>query len=243
MSSELATTQPVAITAQQQDNSLGTVIQWAMEQKATVEQMRELYAFNREIKADQAREAFNRAFSAFKSRAITIVKGTDVKAGPLAGSKYANLYDVVKAVTPSLSEYELSHSWKLTKDEPGWMEVTCTISHALGHSESVSMGAAPDKGPGRNDIQARGSAKTYLERYTLLAATGLTASDADDDGNGGEGPHESNIRDYTDALNAATTKEELKQLWEKADAFALSIKDLKLRKRWADLKDTRKAAL
>ena len=45
------------------------------------------------------------------------------------------------------------------------------------------MGGAPDTGPGRNAIQARGSSKTYLERYTATAILGLAAQDADKDGN------------------------------------------------------------
>ena len=65
------------------------------------------------------------------------------------------------------------------------MEITCTLSHEGGHSESVSMGGPPDTGPGRNAMQARGSTKTYLERYTLTAILGLAAQDADDDGKGG----------------------------------------------------------
>lgn len=48
------------------------------------------------------------------------------------------------------------------------------------------MGGAPDTGPGRNAIQARGSAKSYLERYTLTAILGLSAQDSDDDGAGGK---------------------------------------------------------
>lgn len=131
--------------------------------------------------SNQARKAFNVAFSDFKSEAVTIVKNVTVKDGPLKGKKYADLFGVVNVVTPVMSRHGLSHSWKLTKDEPTWMEVTCTIRHTLGHSESVSMGAAPDTGPGRNAIQARGSAKSYLERYTLLAAVGMAAENADDD--------------------------------------------------------------
>ena len=134
--------------------------------------------------ASQARKAFNQAFADFKSEAIQIVKNIDVKDGPLKGKKYADLFAVVSAVTPALSKYGLSHSWRLTKDEKDWMEVTCTIRHALGHSESVFMGGPPDVGGAKNAIQARGSSKSYLERYTLLAITGLAASDQDNDGAG-----------------------------------------------------------
>lgn len=161
-----------------------SLLQSAIDRGASIEQVAELIKLAEWFEENQARKAYNQAFSDFKAEAVTIVKNTNVKSGPLVGQKYANLFDVVDVITPAMSAHGLSHSWKLTKDEKDWMEVTCTIRHVLGHAESVSMGAAPDVGAGRNPIQARGSAKSYLERYTLLAATGMAASDTDDDGNG-----------------------------------------------------------
>ena len=150
-----------------------------------VAKIRELMELRDRDRATVARQAFNLAFANFKAEAVRIIKGTEIKDGPLKGKMHANLFDVVKAATVPLAKYGLSTAWSLTKDEPGWMEVTCILRHADGHSESVSMGAAPDTGPGRNAIQARGSAKTYLERYTLTAILGLAAADSDDDGAGG----------------------------------------------------------
>jgi hypothetical protein len=162
-----------------------SVIEMAIMQNASIDTLERLLAMQERWEANQAVKAYNVAFSAFKAESIRVVKNVTVSDGPLKGKKYADLYGVVSAVIPVLSKHGLSHSWKLTKDEPTWMEVTCTIRHELGHFESVSMGAAPDTGPGRNAIQARGSAKSYLERYTLLAAIGMAATD--DDGNGGGG--------------------------------------------------------
>lgn len=147
-----------------------------------VERMAQLFELQLRWEENQARKAFKKAFAGFKSECVTIIKNVAVNDGPLKGKKYADLWGVVSAIIPALSKHGLSHSWKLTKDEPTWMEVTCTISHEDGYSEFVSMGAAPDTGPGRNAIQARGSAKSYLERYTLLAATGMAAAGTDDDG-------------------------------------------------------------
>lgn len=155
----------------------------AVQQGLPLETLREIRQMQKEWEADEARRKFNEAFAAFKAEAIVIVKGTEIKDGPLKGKKHADLFDVVGAVTPKLSAHGLSIAWKLTKDEKDWMEVTCTLRHAAGHSESVSMGGGPDGGPGRNAIQARGSTKTYLERYTATAILGLAAQDADDDGN------------------------------------------------------------
>jgi len=156
----------------------------AVQQGMPIETIRELMQLKRDWEADEARKMFNEAFAAFKAEAIVIVKGTTIQDGPLKGKKHANLFDVVEAVTPKLSVHGLTIAWKLTKDEKDWMEVTCTLRHLGGHCESVSMGSAPDMGPGRNAIQARGSAKSYLERYTATAILGLAAKDADNDGAG-----------------------------------------------------------
>lgn len=163
-----------------------TMLAQAVAQGMPIEVLRDLMQLKREVEADEARKAFNVAFAAFKDTAIVIVKNTLIKDGPLKGKKHANLFDVVSVVTPHLSKHGLAISWKLTKDEKDWIEVTCTLRHAGGHAEIVSMGGAPDMGPGRNSIQARGSSKSYLERYTATAILGLAATDADDDGNGAD---------------------------------------------------------
>lgn len=154
----------------------------AVERGTDIAQLEKLMDLQSRWEQSEARKAFNAAFSAFKAEAVTIVKSTVIKDGPLKGKKHANLHDVIVATTPKLSAHGLAISWKLTRDEKDWMEVTCTLRHVAGHSESVSMGAAPDTGPGRNAIQARGSAKSYLERYTATAILGLAAADEDDDG-------------------------------------------------------------
>ena len=132
-----------------------------------------------------AAKAFNIAFAAFKAEAVVLIRNKLITDGPLKGKKHAELSDAVNAATPALSKHGLSAAWKLTQDTKDWMEVTCTVRHVGGHAESVAMGGAPDTGPGRNAMQARGSTKTYLERYTLTAILGLAAQDADDDGAGG----------------------------------------------------------
>lgn len=195
----------------------------AVKQGADLEKMRMLMDLKREWEADEARRQFNEAFAAFKADAIVIVKGTTIKEGPLKGKKHADLFDVVGAVTPKLSAHGLSIAWKLTKDEPAWMEVTCTLRHAAGHSESVSMGGGPDTGPGRNAIQARGSTKTYLERYTVTAILGLAAQDADDDGGKASGVEYINETQAADlkALMTEVAADSAKFLaYMKADSLA-----------------------
>lgn len=161
------------------------LLRMAVEQGADLERLERLMALQERWEAGEAKKKFAVAFSAFKAEAVKIIKGKEVTDGPLKGKKHAVLSDAVNAATPALSRHGLATAWKLTKDEKDWIEVTCTLSHEGGHSESVSMGGPPDMGPGRNAMQARGSTKTYLERYTLTAILGLAAQDADDDGAGG----------------------------------------------------------
>jgi ERF superfamily len=161
------------------------LLRMAVQGNADIDKLQQLVALQERWEAGQAVRAFAAAFAAFKSEAVTILKNKSITSGPLKGGRHADLAEVVRATTPALSKHGLAINWKLSKDEKDWMEVTCTLRHSAGHSETVSMGAAPDTGPGRNAIQARGSSKTYLERYTATAILGLAASEADDDGAGG----------------------------------------------------------
>ena len=108
------------------------------------------------------------------------------------------------------------------------MEVTCTLRHVAGHSEAVSMGSAPDSGPGRNAIQARGSAKTYLERYTATAILGMAPQDADDDGgkSGGSGLSGSQLADFDAALEAVTDVQSADALWKSVVKACEAAKDM-----------------
>lgn len=181
----------------------------AVQQGATLEQVEKMMDLQERWAKAEAKKAYDAAFADFKAEAVKIIKGKNVTDGPLKGKSYAELHDVVNAVTPALSLHGLSSSWKLTRDEKDWMEVTCYLRHVGGHEESVSMGGPPDTGGAKNAIQARASTKTYLERYTLKAITGLSEQNDDNDGNGAAHAAE-DLRDewisklaQTDDLDAA----------------------------------------
>ncbi len=189
----------------------------AMQQGISPDQIREMMALQQQWQAIEAKKAYDAAFAAFKAEAVTIVKGKARSDGPLKNQKYAELHDVVNAVTPALSKHGLSSSWKLTKDEKDWMEVTCYLRHVGGHEESVSMGGPPDVGSARNAIQARASTKTYLERYTLKAITGLSEQNDDNDGAGAE--KDTALRDeWISRVAQAGTLDQLMSVWREGAA-------------------------
>jgi hypothetical protein len=149
---------------------------------ASLEQIEKMMELVERHDKREAEKAYNCAFSAFKAEALRVIKNRAVTAGPLSGKSYAELFSVVDAVTPALSRNGLSTAWKLTKDDKEWIEVTCTMKHAAGHSESVSMGGPPDAGGAKSSIQARASTVSYLQRYTLKAITGVAEGGEDNDG-------------------------------------------------------------
>lgn len=154
----------------------------AVEQGADLDKLERLMDLQDRYNEAEARRAYNSAFAAFKAEDIKINKNAIVKQGPLSGRRYAELSSVVKAVTPALSRHGLSASWKTTKDEKDWIEVTCILKHVAGHFESVAMGGQPDTGGAKNALQARASTQSYLQRYTLKSICGVAEIGDDDDG-------------------------------------------------------------
>lgn len=196
-----------AVTAAQHDASPFARMLAAQQAGIGLDQIREMMNLQVQWEQREAEKTYNVAFAAFKAEAVTVLKGRTVTDGPLKGRSYAELHDVVDAVTPALSRHGLSASWKVTKDDRDWIEVTCTLKHVGGHAESVSMGGPPDTGGAKNALQARASTKTYLERYTLKAICGVAEGGDDDDGNGG------NVKDWSDRAMEAETAADLETVF------------------------------
>lgn len=230
MSNELIQRQESAVattTGPDASSPMGMMLA-AIQQGATLEQVEKMMDLQERWAKGEAKKAYDVAFANFKAEAVTIIKGRAVTDGPLKGKSYAELHDVVEAVTPALSKHGLSSSWKLTRDEKDWMEVTCYLRHVGGHEESVSMGGPPDTGGAKNAIQARASTKTYLERYTLKAITGLSERDDDNDGNGAPGRdlRDAAVADLLARVAAAQDKEALGKVWQSGVATLKAARDM-----------------
>jgi hypothetical protein len=139
--------------------------------------------------AGAARKAFTVAMAAFKADPPKIYKNKHVDQGTgKAKYDHATHSEVTMKVIAALAAHGMSHRWNIQVTAQSFVEVTCIITHALGHSEQVTMGAPPDSTGSKSAVQAIASTSTLLQRYTLLAATGLSAADlpdADDKRTGG----------------------------------------------------------
>lgn len=182
------------------------LVSLAIQQGANIEVLERLYNLQREYEKDEARKAYADAMAAFKSESITIAKdkGVSHKGGSY---RHATLGNVVNVVAEALGRHGLFHTWS-TQQTNGFIHVTCKLAHRQGHSESVVMSGAPDDSGSKNSIQQFGSTVTYLQRYTLMAITGVAAMDQD--GDGGGGPRGDS--DILAALTKAATVDELQAI-------------------------------
>lgn len=126
---------------------------------------------------NERKESYFEAMAVAQAELKTVNKSAD---NPFFKSKYATFDDIADAVRVVYSKHGLSFRFEQISDGPE-ITVSCVISHKGGHETESSMkGSVP---PGKNPIQQIGSVITYLKRYTLGCATGVSTGDVDDDGN------------------------------------------------------------
>lgn len=169
-----------------QRNDVSNLLTIAIEKGAGVEQLSHLMDLHLRMGKEFARREFIRAVSEFQSKVKPVVKSASVKYQTAKGSTnftFAKLGDIIQAITPTLAECGLSVRWSSVTEE-NKISVTCIVSHIGGHEETTTMSGEPDTSGGKNNIQAKGSTMTYLQRYTLNLSLAICTED-DNDGAGG----------------------------------------------------------
>lgn len=163
--------------------SITSIMQIAIQKNYAPEFIEKMMDLQERHEANQAKKAFTKAMANFKADPLTIYKD---KINKQFGSKYSSIDALVNPAIPYLSKYGLSHSWQYGEPAEKQVIVTCTITHELGHSESVTMSAPPDTSGGnsKNPIQQIKSTQTYLKIATFEAVTGLVSQEANLDDNG-----------------------------------------------------------
>lgn len=152
------------------------LLQMAVEQNADIDKLEKLMDLQDRWTAEQAKNAYSQALAKFQSELAPIIK---TRQGH--NSKYADLDDIAQAIRPLLEAQGLSYTFEQDQTQSA-LKVTCTVRHSAGHSESNSLSAPNDTSGGKNAIQAIASTVTYLRRYTLTGALGITTGNEDDDG-------------------------------------------------------------
>jgi len=166
------------------NNPIG-LIEKAIASGSSIETMERLFDLHQKWEKNEAMKAFNNAMNDFQANKPEIIKTKGVEHEKNGVSKkmysFAPLPEIQKAIDPVLSSVGLTYSWR-QREESGRITITCILKHVAGHSEETELTSSPDASGAKNSIQAIGSAVSYLKRYTLMNACGLSADD-DNDGN------------------------------------------------------------
>lgn len=153
-----------------------------------VAMLERLHALNREMRADEAREAFGEALREFQSECPAIRKNKTADIASRGGRGYAYNYadfdQITSTVRPLLHKHGLAFSFDSETSPDGKTHTTiCTLRHTAGHSEK-SRFTCPisNPNPGMSDQQKSGGAYTFARRYALIGALGIATTEDDIDG-------------------------------------------------------------
>jgi len=222
-------TPPAPVPAVQQpapSGPMGMAMQ-ALSMGMTVADLHSLLALQKDYEANEARKAYVADMAAFKLNPPEILKtklvGFKHKEGDgYTGYMHATLGDVCEKIVERLAQNGFSHRWDTQQPPGGQIYVTCTLTHRLGHSESTTLNSSADTSGKKNNIQAMASTVSYLQRYTLLSASGLATKDmSDDDGRAG-----GNMGLDTGIGTKEATDEEILDGWIKYAQAATTNEDL-----------------
>lgn len=197
----------------------------ALEMGVSAEILKQMMDLRDREEARSARMAFTRAVSAAKAELKPIMKTREVdytpQGKPRVNYRHEDLAGIEAQVTPILTKYGLSYRFESDNGVDRPITITCVLEHVDGHSTRTPLSAGADNGAGKNSLQAIASAATYLQRYTLKLALGLSVSH-DDDGKGAviEGVatlSEKQIDDIRDLMTEHGKTEAALLKWQKVE--------------------------
>lgn len=162
----------------------------ALEMGVSAEILKQMMDLRDREEARNAKLAFTRAVAAAKAELRPIMKTREVDYTPQGKQRvnyrHEDLAGIEAQVTPILTTHGLSYRFESDNGVDRPITVTCVLEHVDGHSTRTPLSAGADTSGGKNSLQAIASAVTYLQRYTLKLALGLSVSHDDDGKAGGD---------------------------------------------------------
>lgn len=163
-----------------------TLLEKAIEKGVDMQQLKELMDLQERWEKKEAKKAFLEALSKFQTMVPVIKKNRKASINSQKANfsyRFADMGVIANTIKEALNACGLSYRWEFNENG-GKLKVTCKVSHKDGHTEITEMDAGLDTSGYKNDIQQKGSTHTYLQRYTLIGALGLSTADEDNDGQG-----------------------------------------------------------
>lgn len=156
----------------------------ALEMGVSADILKQMMDLRDREEARQAKIAFSQALAAAKAELKPILKTREVDYTPQGKSRvnyrHEDLAGIEGQVGPILTKHGLSYTYESDNGVDKPITITCVLEHTGGHSTRTPLSAGADTSGGKNSLQAIASAVTYLQRYTLKLALGLSVSHDDD---------------------------------------------------------------
>ena len=138
----------------------------------------------REMMQDEAREAYQHHFAQFAAELPAVERDGLVDLGTKGKYPFTTYEQMDTVLRPLLVKHGLSlQFWSSDPERGDAVSIHGALIGWGWQRESVYPGP-PDTGPGRNALQARGSAQTYAKRYIADLLCNIVRKGVDNDGRG-----------------------------------------------------------
>ena len=158
----------------------------ALEMGVSADILKQMMDLRDREEARNAKNAFTKAVAAAKAEIRPIMKTREVDYTPQGKQRvnyrHEDLAGIEEQVSPILTKHGLHYRFESDNGVDRPLTITCVLEHDDGYSTRTPLSAGADTSGGKNSLQAIASAATYLQRYTLKLALGLSVSHDDDGG-------------------------------------------------------------
>lgn len=156
----------------------------ALEMGVSADILKQMMDLRDREEARNAKLSFTKAVAAAKAEIRPIMKTREVDYTPQGKQRvnyrHEDLAGIEEQVSPILTKHGLHYRFESDNGPDRPLTITCVLEHDDGYSTRTPLSASADSSGGKNSLQAIASAATYLQRYTLKLALGLSVSHDDD---------------------------------------------------------------
>lgn len=170
---------PPALQSAGAGTLLTVIAQAAADPAFDLDRLERLFAMQRQVLADEAKNAFQQDMARAQAEMPSVVKNA---VNPHLKSKYAQLEAIDDAIRPVYTRHGFSLMFSQRPSErESELIIVCTVLHKAGHSITEELPGKIDNGPGRSANQAIGSSITYLRRYLTCMIFNVVVRNEDKD--------------------------------------------------------------
>lgn len=184
-------TRPGALTETSASASIPTLLTFiataARDPSVDIAKFETLLRMQREILADDAKLAFNRALSQVQAETAPVLRDAENKQ---TNSRYAKLEAIDGMVRPIYARHGFSLSFNSEPLPDNNIRISCDVAHDAGHTRTYNLEAGLDVAGAqgkvnKTSLHGLGSTVSYLRRYLTAMIFNIVFSNEDDDGNRG----------------------------------------------------------